>query len=70
MRLGRARIRRRRDGTFDFRIADQERELVKSLLPQIQELLDGVTKTPTVAQPPDIGTNDTPETLLDYLLSP
>jgi hypothetical protein len=39
VRLGRARIRRRKDGTFDFRIAAQERELVKNLLPQIQELL-------------------------------
>jgi ABC-type transporter Mla subunit MlaD len=41
-----------------------------TLPPQIQDLLDGVTKAPTVPQPPDLGTNDTPETLLDYLLSP
>ncbi len=39
MRFGRARIRRRKDGAFDFRIGEQERELIKSLLPQMQELL-------------------------------
>ncbi|MGH9116449.1 MAG: DUF2017 family protein [Acidimicrobiales bacterium] len=39
MRIGRARIRRRRDGAIDFRIGEQERELIKSLLPQMQELL-------------------------------
>ena len=39
MRFGKARIRRRKDGTFDFRIGEQERELIRTLLPQIQELL-------------------------------
>ena len=41
-----------------------------TLPPQIQDLLDGITKTPTVPKAPELGTNDTPETLLDYLLSP
>ena len=42
-----------------------------TLPPQIQDLLDGLTKTPTVPTPPELGTDDvTPETLLDYLLAP
>jgi hypothetical protein len=39
MRFGRARIRRRKDGAIDFRIAEHERELIRGLLPQMQELL-------------------------------
>jgi hypothetical protein len=39
VRFGRARIRRRKDGAIDFRIGDHERELVRGLLPQMQELL-------------------------------
>jgi ABC-type transporter Mla subunit MlaD len=41
-----------------------------TLPPQIQDLLDGITKTPTVPEPPEAGTESTPDTLLDYLLSP
>ena len=42
-----------------------------TLPPQIQELLDGLTKTPTVPNLPEIGTDDAaPDTLLDYLLAP
>jgi ABC-type transporter Mla subunit MlaD len=42
-----------------------------TLPPQIQELLEGITKTPTVPQPPEVP-NETaaPDTLLDYLLAP
>jgi hypothetical protein len=39
VRFGRARIRRRKDGTIDLRIGEHERELIRSLLPQMQELL-------------------------------
>jgi Domain of unknown function (DUF2017) len=39
VRFGRARIRRTRDGSFEFRISDAERELVGGLVPQMQELL-------------------------------
>ena len=39
MRFGRARIRRRKDGAIDLRIGEHERELIRSLLPQMQELL-------------------------------
>jgi ABC-type transporter Mla subunit MlaD len=42
-----------------------------TLPPQIQDLLDGLTKTPTVPKPPDLGTgDDSPGALLDYLLAP
>jgi virulence factor Mce-like protein len=41
-----------------------------TLPPQIQDLLDGVTKTPTVPKPPELGADSSPDTLLDYLLSP
>ena len=42
-----------------------------TLPPQIQDLLDGLTKTPTVPKPPELGTDDvSPEALLDYLLAP
>jgi ABC-type transporter Mla subunit MlaD len=43
-----------------------------TLPPQIQGLLDGITKTPTVPLPPELGTDGTPDTdtLLDYLLAP
>ena len=58
MRLGRARIRRRRDGTFDFRVADQERELVKSLLPQIQELLAADDPSLSRLYPPGYANDD------------
>lgn len=39
MRLGKARIRRRKDGAYDFHISEQERELIGTLLPQMHELL-------------------------------
>jgi hypothetical protein len=39
VRFGKARIRRRKDGSLDLRIGDHERELIRSLLPQMQELL-------------------------------
>jgi hypothetical protein len=39
VRFGRARIRRRKDGSFDLRIGEHERELIRGLLPQMQELL-------------------------------
>jgi hypothetical protein len=39
VRFGKARIRRRRDGTIDLRIGEHERELIGGLLPQMQELL-------------------------------
>jgi hypothetical protein len=43
-----------------------------TLPPQIQGLLDSLTKTPTVPTPPELGTDGTPDTdtLLDYLLAP
>ena len=41
-----------------------------TLPPQIQDLLEGITKAPTVPEPPESGTDSSPETLLDYLLSP
>ena len=42
-----------------------------TLPPQIQDLLDGLMKKPTVPNLPEIGTEDvSPETLLDYLLAP
>jgi len=42
-----------------------------TLPPQIQELLDGITKTPTVPAPPEVqGDATAPDTLLDYLLAP
>ena len=41
-----------------------------TLPPQIQDLLDGVTKTPTVPKPPELGADSSPDMLLDYLLSP
>jgi ABC-type transporter Mla subunit MlaD len=37
---------------------------------QIQDLLDGVTKQPTVPALPEVDTEAAPDTLLDYLLSP
>ena len=43
-----------------------------TLPPQIQGLLDGITKAPTAPLPQDLGTDETPgtDTLLDYLLAP
>jgi ABC-type transporter Mla subunit MlaD len=41
-----------------------------TLPPQIEGLLDGLTQTPTVPLPPQLESESTPETLLDYLLSP
>ena len=41
-----------------------------TLPPQIEGLLDRITTTPTVPTPPELGADDTPDTLLDYLLSP
>jgi hypothetical protein len=42
-----------------------------TLPPQIQDLLEGLTKKPTVPNLPDLGTDDVaPDTLLDYLLAP
>ncbi len=43
-----------------------------TLPPQIQDLLDGITKTPTVPNLPDLRdeSETAPDTLLDYLLSP
>jgi len=37
---------------------------------QIQDLLDGVTKAPTVPELPELETETAPDTLLDYLLAP
>jgi hypothetical protein len=37
--FSRARIRRARDGGFEFRISEEERDLVAGLIPQMQELL-------------------------------
>jgi hypothetical protein len=39
MRLGRSRIRRRKDGTYDLRLGEKERRLIEGLIPQMQELL-------------------------------
>jgi ABC-type transporter Mla subunit MlaD len=42
-----------------------------TLPPQLQELLDGITKKPTVPKLPEIDTEEVaPDTLLDYLLAP
>jgi hypothetical protein len=41
-----------------------------TLPPQVQGLLDGLTKTPTVPTPPELDTQSTPDTLLDFLLAP
>jgi phospholipid/cholesterol/gamma-HCH transport system substrate-binding protein len=37
---------------------------------QVQDLLDGITKTPTVPEQPELETETAPDTLLDYLLAP
>jgi Domain of unknown function (DUF2017) len=39
VRLGRSRIRRRKDGTYDLRLGEKERRLIEGLIPQMQELL-------------------------------
>jgi phospholipid/cholesterol/gamma-HCH transport system substrate-binding protein len=41
-----------------------------TLPPQIQDLLDDITKTPTAPKPPEPEAEESPDTLLDYLLSP
>jgi Domain of unknown function (DUF2017) len=58
MRFGRARIRRRKDGAIDFRIGEQERELIKSLLPQMQELLAVDDPSVTRLFPPAYANDD------------
>ena len=41
-----------------------------TLPPQIQELLEGITKAPTAPRLPELEGEATPDTLLDYLLAP
>jgi ABC-type transporter Mla subunit MlaD len=70
-RLGRRRTR----GQPEAPPLPGQRDISKpqiTLPPQIQELLHGITTTPTVPKPPGLGADDNPDadTLLDYLLSP
>jgi hypothetical protein len=67
--------RRRTRGQPEAPPRPGERDISKPMItlpPQIQELLDRVTKTPTVPKVPELDSDDVPapDTLLDYLLAP
>jgi hypothetical protein len=70
--------RRRTRGQPEAPPRPGERDISKPMITlpdQIQDLLDGITKTPTVPQLPELGADapeptGPPETLLDYLLAP
>jgi ABC-type transporter Mla subunit MlaD len=65
--------RRRSRGQPEAEPRPGERDISKPMITlpeQVQELVDGITKTPTVPPAPKLDQQTAPDTLLDYLLAP
>lgn len=65
MRFG-PRIRRRRDGDFDLRLPDDERELLRNVAPQLRQLLDGDLADPALRRLFPTAYADDPERDREY----